>query len=399
MNKSIEEYLSENNENNIIYLCEECGKEVTKKVYSLRKNPYLLCKRHLMIKLYGAPSNISRKESIEKKNKTFQEKYGGAPAKNKEVLQKMKNTCKEKYNVENPFASKEIQEKIKEKNKRNLGVEYPMQNKKCVEKAQQTNLEKYGEKYNFCEEDIHNKAVEKSISDESIKKRVENTDYEEIARKVSEKRKNETEEQKNHRIEESKKTNLERYGSEWYQQTEEFISESHKKYIYQNERFDSSWEVAYWIWCKDNKKDIKRNTKKYKLPSGRYIIPDFIVDGRLVEIKGDHLKKLSTWEENSEFYLRNDVRVLFYKDIKPILNYIYKKYGKNYLTQFKQKGYGDFKRKIIELDEHKEDIEKYKNKNIKIHYKCSKCDSDVFTSYRIALQFNDHLCKRCRKKK
>ena len=162
---------------------------------------------------------------------------------------------------------------------------------------------------------------------------------------------------------------------------------------------DSSWEVAYWIWCKDNKKDIKRNTKKYKLPSGRYIIPDFIVDGRLVEIKGDHLKKLSTWEENSEFYLRNDVRVLFYKDIKPILNYIYKKYGKNYLTQFKQKGYGDFKRKIIELDEHKEDIEKYKNKNIKIHYKCSKCNSDVFTSYRIALQFNDHLCKRCRKKK
>lgn len=331
MNKSIEEYLSENNENNIAYLCEECGKEVTKKVYSLRKNPYLLCKRHLMIKLYGAPSNISRKESIEKKNKTFQEKYGGAPAKNKEVLQKMKNTCKEKYNVENPFASKEIQEKIKEKNKRNLGVEYPMQNKKCVEKAQQTNLE--------------------------------------------------------------------RYSSEWYQQTEEFISESNRKYIYQNERFDSSWEVAYWIWCKNNKKDIKRNTKKYKLPSGRYIIPDFIVDGRLVEIKGDHLKKLSTWEENSEFYLRNDVRVLFYKDIKPILNYIYKKYGKNYLIQFKQKGYGDFKRKIIELDEHKEDIEKYKNKNIKIHYKCSKCNSDVFTSYRIALQFNDHLCKRCRKKK
>lgn len=62
------------------------------------------------------------------------------------------------------------------------------------------------------------------------------------------------------------------------------------KYVYDGKSFDSSWELCYYIWLVDNK-------KSFTYPSGislRYEFkgkvhhyhPDFIVEGKLVEIKG-----------------------------------------------------------------------------------------------------------------
>ena len=67
------------------------------------------------------------------------------------------------------------------------------------------------------------------------------------------------------------------------------------RYIYFGITFDSSWELAVWIYCIDHNipiirdpcmfeyKDFENNFHKY--------IPDFSINGKLVEIKGNHYFK------------------------------------------------------------------------------------------------------------
>lgn len=72
-------------------------------------------------------------------------------------ITKCKETCEEKYGVDNVFKSEEIKEKIKETNNRNLGVDYPMQNKDIRNKAMQTCSDKYGKKWAFCQDYVYEK--------------------------------------------------------------------------------------------------------------------------------------------------------------------------------------------------------------------------------------------------
>ena len=69
------------------------------------------------------------------------EKYGSASYNNRE---KYKQTCLEKYGVENPFQSEEIKEKSKKTNLEKLGVEYPMQRKDIQQKSIETKASEYG---------------------------------------------------------------------------------------------------------------------------------------------------------------------------------------------------------------------------------------------------------------
>jgi hypothetical protein len=70
---------------------------------------------------------------------------------------KYKETCEEKYGVDNVFKSEEIKEKIKETNNLKLGVDYPMQNEEVQNKAMQTCLDKYGVKWAFCQDYVYEK--------------------------------------------------------------------------------------------------------------------------------------------------------------------------------------------------------------------------------------------------
>ena len=52
---------------------------------------------------------------------------------------------------------------------------------------------------------------------------------------------------------------------------------------------DSSWELAFVIYCLDHNIEIVRNTKNFPYPwrkGEQYYRPDFIVNGKYVEIKG-----------------------------------------------------------------------------------------------------------------
>lgn len=99
-------------------------------------------------------------------------------------------------------------------------------------------------------------------------------------------------------------------------------------------------------------------------------------------------------EDNKIIY--EEEKDLSYKEMQSILKFIYHRYGRSGLKKYKDKTSQDFKRKIIEV-ENNPNLSKYKNKNIKLHYKCIKCGKDVFTAYSTYFRFKDNLCKNCRK--
>jgi hypothetical protein len=105
-----------------------------------------------------------------------------------------------------------------------------------------------------------------------------------------------------------------------------------KKGWYKGFFCDSSWELAYVVYCLENNIDIKRNTEKrqyiWKDKIKNYI-PDFIINGTLTEVKGF---KTEQWLAKLE--ANPDVKVLYEKDLKPILEYVKNKYGKNFISLY-----------------------------------------------------------------
>jgi hypothetical protein len=105
-----------------------------------------------------------------------------------------------------------------------------------------------------------------------------------------------------------------------------------KKGWYKGYFCDSSWELAYVIYCLDHNKSITRNLERrtYTWNNKQKIyIPDFIVDGQLIEIKGYKTKEWEAKLENNK-----DVKVLYENDLKDIFNYVIKKYGKKYIELY-----------------------------------------------------------------
>lgn len=61
-----------------------------------------------------------------------------------EIKKKVKNTCLNKYGINNPMQSKEIQKKSITTTLKHWGVEYSLSSEKVREKMEQTNLLRYG---------------------------------------------------------------------------------------------------------------------------------------------------------------------------------------------------------------------------------------------------------------
>ena len=122
-----------------------------------------------------------------------------------------------------------------------------------------------------------------------------------------------------------------------------------RHYFYDFCYFDSSWELAFYVWHKDNGYNILRNTKAliYSDEQGKQhkYYPDFIIDNQYIEIKGDHLlgtnglsSKVYTNSADTEIknkakfqcMIQNNVKVYSYKDIKKYLDYMKNTYGKDW---------------------------------------------------------------------
>lgn len=117
-------------------------------------------------------------------------------------------------------------------------------------------------------------------------------------------------------------------------------------YLYKNIKFNSSWELAYYIWLKDNKVDFEYQLEPipYKVENKtKYYIPDFRVNGCIIEIKNTYLLnkliKGETEKHKAKYkcMLENNVLIISKTELYPVFKYIERKYGKNYLKQFSTK--------------------------------------------------------------
>ena len=107
-----------------------------------------------------------------------------------------------------------------------------------------------------------------------------------------------------------------------------------KKGWYKGFFCDSSWELAYVIYCLEHNIDIKRNTEKRKyIWNGevKNYIPDFIVDGVLTEIKG---YKTEQWM--AKLNANPDIKVLYEADLEVIITYVTNTYGKDFIKLYEK---------------------------------------------------------------
>lgn len=274
------------------YYCSDCGKLFERKAKFYGDE--FVC-RSCGIKRFWSNEN-NRKSAVEKRKSTNLSKYGFEhAAMHPDVKKKQKESC-EKSGYVNYFQrpgimkdlqakahSEEATEKKKETNRKRFGTDWPAQNEKVKEKMQETLFERTGYK--------------NAMQDPKT-------------------------------------------------------SHSTKSYIYEGINFDSSWELAFYIYLRDNKKSFIYHPDlymKYIDEEGieRTYKPDFLVEGKFFEIKGDQFfdkdgnpydsYNKKPWKCKYDKLIENNVNILRVGDIKKYLRYVKENYGKNYLKQFKTK--------------------------------------------------------------
>lgn len=184
---------------------------------------------------------------------------------------------------------------------------------------------------------------------------------------------------------------------------------------------DSSWELAWVIYQIENNIVFKRNTDGfpyvYENIEHKYF-PDFVLDdGTYVEIKGflDGKSK----EKIRQFPFK--LKIILYKEMIPILDYVVGKYGSNFislyengarwkkqkqtqkLTNEEKKINKESKRNWGDLDEFKKDLLCLSWKEIEAKYEISangarKRAKALGFAYNLKTPSKMKICKMCGKK-
>lgn len=159
--------------------------------------------------------------SSKKRKQTNLERYGGnSPSCSSDVVNKMKNTIKTKYGVDNVRDIPGIIEKTINTNLERYGVEWSSQSETIKNKMYTTNIEKYGGICSQVNDEVKNKTINTNLERYGVEHVWESDD---IKKKITKQFKitygghpmtNEEIKDK------TKKTNIEKYGFEYPQQSE-----------------------------------------------------------------------------------------------------------------------------------------------------------------------------------
>lgn len=106
---------------------------------------------------------------------------------------------------------------------------------------------------------------------------------------------------------------------------------------YQGYHCDSSWELAFVMYCLDHNLDIERNTEGFPYTyhgKEHLYFPDFIVNNIYIEIKNYNTDEVEA--KRQQFPNDKTLEILFKPDIKPYLDYATKTYGKNFTEMYDQ---------------------------------------------------------------
>jgi len=293
--------------------CENCKKEfeIKSKACMERKlkEDKLLCRECIFTIHIGKRSDERRKQISEKRKATNKERYG------------VENTWQLDKVIEMSHNRDwtERDEHARATNLRKYGTTYAGWDEKAKEKREQTLIKNYGSVKNSYKE------RQKKVQATNLKRRGTKTNLNEPGFR-----------------EKAIQTMIEKYGRPIYSRT----------YIYDEMCFDSSWELAYYIWLKARGVDFvyqpQSNLKYIGNDNKEHIYhPDFLVDGQYIEIKGNQFFNEKDepycsitrqfWWEKYNLIKENNVLLLREKDLKNVFDFIEQVFGKNYLKSFKVK--------------------------------------------------------------
>lgn len=342
------------------YICQNCGKIRKQYFFSLKKKPenFKCCpfcntakhSKETCLKKYGVSNPAQLESSKEKSKQTCLKRYGVTSfSKTEKFLEEYTQTNLKKFGVKWTHQNKEIKEKVKQTFLQRYGVEAPIQNPKIKEKTQRTNLQKYGFKVPGKNQKVKEKFKQTCLERYGVDAPAQN-------KKIQKKQ---------------VESNLRKYGVENYSQTKEARSRSRyiwkivfeknkkewlkpnnaKKYKLEEICFDSKPELCFYIWCKDHNLNIQRNSDSFPYTYQNktyYYFPDFKIEDRYYEIKGDQfLTEDNKWqnpfdhaqdekyEAKHQCALKNNVIILYEQDYQSFVEYVNNEYGKEYLNQFK----------------------------------------------------------------
>ena len=284
-------------------------------------NKRLLKSEETCLRKYGSKESPTLFGS-KKMNDILIEKYGSLEKVKEITSQKRIKTCLQKYGKKsfNTFGSDEFKKQMEIK----YGVDNAFKSEEIKQKIKETQLKKYNGKLATQTEEVKQKILLSKIKkDPGFKKQ----------------------------IEKYKKTCLQRYGVEYISQTSLWNKKRSKKYIYKDKTFDSSWELAFFIFCEDKNIPCKRpeNGIEYFVDNKKHVyFPDFILPWGIIEIKGDQFiddngnliniynKNDKTMIEKGKIMLKNNIYIISSNKIKYFIKYVKNKYGSDYLKRFKQ---------------------------------------------------------------
>lgn len=337
--------------NKVKFKCSVCNKERTKAIHSI--NFPFICANCCNSKAQQS------KEVKDKIKKTCKEKYGyeytaqvpsirKAQLKTYEkhkkedknfvsnIVKKRMKTYKDKTGYENPNQNPVVQKQIAQTCKEKYGTEYAILSADVQKQIRDTKLERYGDEY-YTNRDKSAKTFNEHFKDEEFRKEIN-------------KKKKDTNNKKyncdwslqNDKIKEkSKATWQTTLGVSHPSKSLEIRSKQRKKYKYNDICFDSSWELAYYIWLKDNNVRFEYHTVTLKYfwenEEHTYFV-DFKVFNTLVEIKSPLLYEkmlLKNSIDNAKLQCMNQHNIKIITDCSKYVEYIKNKYGPKYLKSFK----------------------------------------------------------------
>lgn len=235
------------------------------------------------------------KQTQEKVEQTNLKNHGTKTWNNRE---KSKITCKEKHDCEYVFQSDSVKNKIKYTVKQQYGYDHISQVPSIRNKIEQTCLNHFGNT--------------NPLVNEKIKEKI-------------------------------KQTNIKLYGTS---------NPNHNHfYRFDNKNFDSSYELAYYIWLKKHNIDFEYQPDisfSYEYNGTRNYYPDFLVEDNYVELKGSHFfenhnknnkminpydrSQDDLYESKHQCMLKYNVEII--TDCDKYIEYVSNKYGKDYIKAF-----------------------------------------------------------------
>ena len=297
-----------------------------------------------------------------------------------ETKAKYKQTCLDKYGVDNASKSEEVKEKIRQRHIELFGCENAFQSKEAKEKSKQTCLQKFG--YEYASQSPEFKEKAKKTVEEKIKKfelendctLVKNLEFKHIQKIIS-----------------SLNINL------IFEYDRSFIRNkdldlpkfSGLDEMFEKDKLSSSYELEIYEWLKSiysgdiytNRYDIIRDSEAKQLD---FLIPEKKL---AIEFNGNYYHSVNAGKDKN--YHLNKTKLCQKKDIRLIHVFEYEWTSKkNICKSIISSALGIYENRIYARDC---EVKEVSSKEVKEFLEENHLQGYVSSSYRIGLYFNDEL--------